>query len=211
MNDTMNNKRCEHCSSIMDDVLSARRKYCDDRCRSKARRERDRDTGTYQVKCKGCGELFNTYHEKRVYCDDGCKTLGNNFFPARSKMIRRVLCKECDKVVETNHSDRKFCSHRCRQRSTDRKKDLRKRNAFDNGDSDLTLERLIAKDNNMCHICKDRCDKEDYVMEGSTFIAGNSYPSIDHVIPLAKGGLHQWSNVKLAHRWCNSVKGSKII
>ena len=43
-------------------------------------------------------------------------------------------------------------------------------------------------------------------MDGDTFIADNMYPSIDHVKLLARGGLHEWSNVKLAHRICNSIK-----
>jgi len=43
-------------------------------------------------------------------------------------------------------------------------------------------------------------------MDGDTFIAGNMYPSIDHVVPLSRGGLHEWGNVKLAHRICNSIK-----
>lgn len=52
-------------------------------------------------------------------------------------------------------------------------------------------------------------DSEDYTVDGDVFIAGNWYPSIDHVIPISKGGRHSWDNVKLAHRLCNSVKSNK--
>jgi len=37
------------------------------------------------------------------------------------------------------------------------------------------------------------------------------YPSIEHVIPIAKGGKHTWDNVKLAHRKCNMEKGIELI
>jgi 5-methylcytosine-specific restriction endonuclease McrA len=35
-------------------------------------------------------------------------------------------------------------------------------------------------------------------------------PTIDHVIPLVKGGPDTRNNVQLAHRTCNVAKGSKI-
>ena len=38
------------------------------------------------------------------------------------------------------------------------------------------------------------------------FLAGDNYPSRDHVVPLAKGGTHTWDNVKLAHFRCNTLK-----
>jgi len=34
--------------------------------------------------------------------------------------------------------------------------------------------------------------------------------TIDHIIPLSKGGLHMMSNCQLAHRRCNSYKGNEI-
>ena len=41
------------------------------------------------------------------------------------------------------------------------------------------------------------------------FVVGAMYPSIDHVKPISKGGLHEWGNVQLAHFSCNSKKGDK--
>jgi 5-methylcytosine-specific restriction endonuclease McrA len=51
-------------------------------------------------------------------------------------------------------------------------------------------------------LCGGQCSWDD-VVDGN---AGDSYPSIDHVRPLSKGGTHEWNNVKLAHRKCNWEK-----
>ena len=37
----------------------------------------------------------------------------------------------------------------------------------------------------------------------------NDYPSMDHIIPLVKGGYHTWDNVQLVCRGCNNKKGAK--
>lgn len=45
----------------------------------------------------------------------------------------------------------------------------------------------------------------------NNFIVGYDYPSIDHVIPISKGGTHTWDNVRLAHHHCNSIKKDSIV
>lgn len=79
-------------------------------------------------------------------------------------------------------------------------------------DSSITLTRLIVRDQNICWLCGQECNSQDFVRsDNGVFIAGNEYPSIDHVKPIAKGGTHSWDNVRLAHRLCNSIKGDKIL
>lgn len=60
---------------------------------------------------------------------------------------------------------------------------------------------VLSRDGWVCHICGDAIDpkfKSPDVMSWS----------IDHVIPLAKGGAHEYKNCKAAHRGCNSRKGA---
>lgn len=74
-------------------------------------------------------------------------------------------------------------------------------------DDDITLHKLFVRDKGICYLCGTKCDYQDkYIDSKGTVITGNYYPSIDHVIALHDGGTHQWSNIKLAHRICNTLK-----
>lgn len=66
------------------------------------------------------------------------------------------------------------------------------------------LVRLLVRDGFNCHICK----------EPLNLRAENNapdQPSIDHVLPRSEGGGHELSNLRLAHRECNSRRGSAPI
>ena len=39
---------------------------------------------------------------------------------------------------------------------------------------------------------------------------GSLYPTVDHIIPISKGGTHTWSNVRLLCRGCNTSKYNKL-
>ena len=63
------------------------------------------------------------------------------------------------------------------------------------------LKRLLTKaaGNNKCGICgKYICFKQHKV-------------TIDHIIPKAKGGGNDLSNLQLAHYECNQIKGDRIL
>ncbi len=36
-------------------------------------------------------------------------------------------------------------------------------------------------------------------------------PSIDHIVPITRGGTHTWDNAQLAHLLCNTRKGNKVL
>lgn len=74
-------------------------------------------------------------------------------------------------------------------------------------DPSITLKKLIARDGLRCAICGGMCDTNDHSWSKHS---GALYPSIDHIIPMAKGGPHTWDNVQVAHMICNSEKGDKI-
>lgn len=137
----------------------------------------------------------------------------------REKMIDKVcpVCGERFKAKAKAKGPVKiYCSKDCLQKQHVRNKEIKRRgNAESNGDVDntITIELLYKRDKGVCHICGGECDFSDYTHKVSkgvnAFVVGENYPSIDHVVPLSKGGTHQWDNVRLAHHYCNTRKGNK--
>lgn len=74
------------------------------------------------------------------------------------------------------------------------------------------MKKLFDRDGGICWLC-DWDDSELKTSDsGRNYLStGTKYPSIDHVIPLSKGGMYTWGNVRLAHKGCNISKGDKII
>jgi hypothetical protein len=117
------------------------------------------------------------------------------------------ICPECNKAFSENT---KYCSNVCYKKTMNRKRHVKRESRRLNGD-EISLETLIERDENICHICNNKCDKNDFIINNDKhFIVGKNYPSIDHVEPMSKGGSHTWNNVKLAHHYCNTLKNDKL-
>lgn len=112
------------------------------------------------------------------------------------------------------------CSEKCRRiKANQQVRDSRKRRGVRDShrhramkygcayDSSVTLKKLIKRDGLRCAICGEMCNPNDHSWSE---YSGPMYPSIDHIIPMAKGGGHIWSNVQVAHIICNSEKGASI-
>lgn len=190
------------------------------------------------VRCLKCGDKFSRAAQfarkkskvKCLNCED-TKRIENDQRNKEIKKLRRIIlteavkvtstlkelkfnrCVECDKQF---YSERKvkYCSNRCSKRKENRRKELKKRKARLNGhvDYSITIEKLIQKEKNVCYLCGGQCNVSDfYIDDRGSFIVGHNYPSIEHIVPICKGGTHSWDNVKLAHHYCNSIKRDKKI
>lgn len=67
----------------------------------------------------------------------------------------------------------------------------------------ITIHKLIKRDGLNCALCGLPC------YPGGDYQA-DLYPTIDHIIPISKGGGHTWDNVQVVHRRCNLNKGSSV-
>jgi len=67
----------------------------------------------------------------------------------------------------------------------------------------LRLGDLGERDNWKCQLCG------DHVVQSLSGMHPDG-PTVDHILPISKGGLDTWSNVQLAHRRCNTLKGNRI-
>jgi 5-methylcytosine-specific restriction endonuclease McrA len=60
--------------------------------------------------------------------------------------------------------------------------------------------RVIGRSRPPCHLCGEEIDYEAHWLDPLSF-------TIDHIIPLAMGGLDELENIAAAHRKCNRSKG----
>lgn len=130
----------------------------------------------------------------------------------RQQQIQMKKCKCCGNIFYTEKNNRMYCSDKCSRRAREKKKDHARRIRIEGQmvDSDITIERLFDRDNGKCALCGGVCDWNDYTRKNNYFVVGNFYPSIDHIIPISKGGKHSWDNVQLAHFICNSKKSNTM-
>lgn len=188
---------------------------------------------TVFIRCNKCGEIiernYTTIRHKNVRCDK-CKKKKEAYKAVRKAVlkIKRIKEKEeaeakrnithtkqcvvCGNTFTAKNKRAVCCSGKCTRKrnnsiSTQRKR-LRRKN-YMQGDKDISLLELYKKEKGKCYLCGGNCDLNDYVEVKGSVICGDNYPSIDHVIPLSKGGMHTWNNVRLAHRICNTKKGNR--
>lgn len=130
-------------------------------------------------------------------------------------------CKECCKLINqasylkkkesrTNYQRKRYAKtttgappkkvRRKRNASGKRKYSIqharRARELGLDADDTISVHELFKRDKGICQICKNR--------------VGPSEASIDHIVPISKGGPHTWDNVQLSHESCNYKKGAKL-
>lgn len=185
-----------------------------------------------KIKCKKCGHEFSGYYRDVIYKGVGCPRCKNaiknlekerqsiekyrkkiEFYERKLNILlneainrdsKKKVCIICGKEF-IGGDRRKCCSKECSKKYSNKRRDKRiKKDAI--VDKDINLHALFKRDKGTCYLCGKECDWNDYIVRDGTVICGDFYPSIDHVIPLSKGGAHSWSNIKLAHRKCNYEK-----
>lgn len=192
------------------------------------------DNSKVRLRCKKCGNIIERWASSvRQYNDYICEQciISNRLEKKKNKQLQKeykrqchnllkseqlsfFICKHCGNLFVGTGNQKTFCSKRCRDRHHEQQKSrARIKKAKLNGTVDytITLDKLIKRDNNKCYLCGGECNLNDYVMINNTKVAGNYYPSIEHITPIAKGGTHTWNNIKLAHRICNINKGDKTL
>lgn len=118
---------------------------------------------------------------------------------------------ECGQIVDSRH---KLCE-KCKQEHIKeqwRYGEVKRRAKLKRVKHEpYTLKQIYRRDNGICYLCGGECDFNDYKYTGDIFVAGNTYPSVDHIVALANGGTDTLDNIKLAHRRCNSKKSDSPV
>lgn len=175
---------------------------------------------THIPRCKVCeqsrreeakSKKFNQLMEDRRIFEEQKRIKKLRARPSLKKVQKRLVfnhCRECGTTFLSVNNTAYYCSDQCRRKYKNWRCDHRINKSVI-VDKDISLKKLYQKDKGVCYLCGSVCNWNDKQVRNGTIICGESYPSIDHVIPLSKGGKHAWNNVKLACRGCNTKKGNR--
>jgi len=182
-----------------------------------------------ELKCNGCGTLFivcasllrkekGITYQCSVCTEKKKKEEKVNKAIEKQGKAHRLAPKikgqksfnecKCGKFLLPGQGVCDQCKKKAR-RKQDRRKETKRRMRCKGGDWSISLEKLYERDKGICYLCGCLCNWDDCQWKDGVFIVGPTYPSVEHVVPLSKGGTHEWKNVKLACFICNSKKGAR--
>lgn len=136
--------------------------------------------------CVSCGDLFTRDTRQRKYCTPEC---GHKFRYRNNVEAAKAYTRQWQK----NNPDRARMIRK-------RRKALLKNATVEV----FCFDDVKAKSRDMCYLCGDHID---YSLE----YPHKRSPSLDHVVPLSKGGDHSLENCEMTHLECNLEKGTKIL
>ena len=155
--------------------------------------------------CVRCKVIGYTRYDHQRFCSTDC----NHKFKKETyehKVIEPFAWNcECGQVFFRTHwRDRRRYCDKCRlkyKRIRYRIKTVKRQGA--QFGMRISADEIAVRDNFICHLCSQVVD----MSLPRTFGFGGT---VDHVIPISKGGLDVMENVKLAHWTCNRKKGNKV-
>ena len=158
----------------------------------------------YFRECCNCSKLFTSKNKGTKYCSNTCLT--------ESSMVKPInrICTVCGKEYEI-HRGINFdntCSIFCREkvirndkRNAKHKRRVRLQSLFI---EKVRIDILFERDCERCQICNRKLNLKRKVPHPLA-------ATVDHIIPLSKGGEHSYRNTQLACFRCNSRKGNRPV
>lgn len=156
--------------------------------------------------CKSCGSDLTGRIRSTLFCNRICTW---EFHNRKNKISKQ--CFYCDSKYLPYRKNQKYCSIKCgvksnaiknegtlKQNSHDRRARIRDTRSTER----FTREQVFTRDNWICQLC---FTPIDFRQAGRGAFA----PSIDHKIPISRGGTHTFDNVWSAHLGCNARKSNK--
>ena len=182
---------------------SKKQRFCSVNCRGASKRTLK---GTTR-KCVVCGNAFEPKHRDSKCCSSDCQiVLTNRKLKANGTRTKKTLKKDCvacggTYYVSPFHGYSMYCSKTCADKAWRHKKRATKASA----ESEYySIQEIHERDGWHCQICGKKVNPELKWPDTKS-------ASIDHIIPLSKGGSNKKDNVQLAHLGCNSKKKNKQI
>lgn len=130
-------------------------------------------------------------------------------FGAPKPLKRRVWvagpCASCGAPFVSSAGHARYCSTVCEKRvSRQVRKDLRRARLKAQRVERVYRRKVYERDNWTCRLCLKPVDRD-------AVVPADLAATLDHILPLALGGSHEYSNVQTAHFICNSRKGANVV
>lgn len=146
----------------------------------------------------GCGKVHNArglcgiHYYRWLRYGDPLKSKNKDRGPTPVAIQAPRPCVTCGRVYEPGRSvRRKYCGKACKPN----------RNAGSVNRRDW-VERLAARDGWRCWLC-------DHTIDPALYWPLSMAGSVDHVVPISRGGTDEGKNLRLAHVQCNTARGVK--
>lgn len=209
-------RKCLHCLNMFEPKESNRTVYCSRKCgfadglRVGSGTRAMQRAATY-LRCRVC---FGAFLGRGECCSSGCSMeIRRQYQLNRYNRLRRVrlpkqACSNCDRKYQPrNGNNTRFCSDVCARRARKARygKDDRKRaRYFGAAYEPINRLKVFQRDDWRCGLCG------ELVLQGEQAPHPRS-PSIDHIVPLSRGGSHTYANVQTACWGCNTAKGNRSV
>lgn len=193
--------RCKKCGNIETRAwITVRHAHLGTKLRCDACEEEKRQA--YKAEKKAAKEQQRA-EVRRLRAEAAAKTR----YERSIKQVTFSVCKECGGVFVPEHGNQVYCSEACARRKVNKQHKDKRLSRIIVVDRDIEIHELAKRCGDVCALCGKAVDWNDFEVRGQAFIAGDNYPSIDHIVPVAHEGRHEWGNVQIAHRRCNYLKG----
>lgn len=207
---------CENCGKEYRPKQADRTRFCSRECafewKTKQSQEKKQSEEKARIeawpRCKQCGKPVKEY--RHCFCSDECRKQN-----ARDKALEygkkkhitiKVKCLECGVEFERGYGNKKrlFCSDKCnlKHNKQDHRRRARARKYTDQIEQ-FHAKEIFDRDKWICQICNKPIKRD-------TKYSHPLSATIDHIVPLSKGGTHERGNVQCAHRVCNSRKSDSV-
>lgn len=172
-------------------LIETRSNVCSEQCRWKLRRRKP---------CVCCGKPSGySASDTRGGDECLCRPCRRALRPQEPASLTNWTCLNCGKFctrTPVRGQVPKYCGTRCQQLASFHRRRARLQNAFV---EDVNRLEVFLADGYKCHLCGSVTDKTKAYPHPKS-------PTIDHIIPIAKGGLHEQSNCRTACAQCNWAK-----
>lgn len=201
---SQSDRPCAHCGQTFTfDLIYPHKQFCSYRCRE-AKRSASRVMAPPPISCRKCGVAYQPANYKTKYCKE-C-SVGILRKPKSTK-VYFPICVVCGTQWTSRRANMRFCSKLCTYRgSTLPHVRLRWERIYLAGEYEhIDPMVVLDRDRWTCQLCGVKTPKK---LRGTK---EKRAPEVDHIVPIARGGQHNYRNVQCACRQCNKSKLAKVL